>query len=558
MSFGPELVYLWSRYLNEYYQNEYVDRVEGGSDWIAIRLSHSKKWLFLSWNSANNGCGIIDKKDLTFFIRSEADHPNPVLLFFKKHIHRSRLLQAEQLNGDRILVLSFSKTVGAGFSTFIKVILECSANRSNLILVDELGVVKETAKHIFPDMNRYRTILPGVPYTPPPPFEGVDPFTLPPDRLEDNLLRLKGIGTPLCRFIADIWQKRTPAGWLYLIKTTLRENTPLASLKVMRINQYLTVFATELAGIETETRDPLIKFGQLVMDSMKEKERSRLYSNSCGILDILIKRKQKHLKDLKKQLDNASSSESFRIAGELLMSNLYQIKKGVNSITLFSWEEEKEITIVLDPRLSAVQNAQKYFKKYRKTNIKDLTGLSSRIYSLERTIKELQDQKILLDLIEDINVLREASEDISGWISKREKVKKRSRKKVLPPHLKYIWRNHMILVGTNAKGNRFVTFDQARPWDLWFHVHEMPGSHVIVKQAEGKKVTDDPDVISLAASLAAYYSKARNSSKVQVDYTARKNVRHISGSGIAHVTYSEPATLMISPHYWKEHLSDNQ
>lgn len=556
MSFGPELVHLWSRYLNEYYHNEYVDRIEGGSDWIALRLSHSRNWLFLSWNTENNGCGIIDQKDLTFFTRSEAERLNPVLLFFKKHIHKSRLVNTVQLNGDRILVLSFSRTLGAGFTTYIEVILECSANRSNLILVDEHGVVRETAKHIFPDMNRYRSVLPGLRYTPPPPFEGVDPFTVTPAELEENLLRLKGIGTPLCRTIGEMWKIQTPDDWLSLIRRTLSDKTPLSSMNIMRINQYIAVFAEELADIEPETSDPLILFGRLVMDSMKEKERTRLYKDSCGILDILIKRKQKHLKDLKKQLDNAASSESFRITGELLMANLYQVKKGVNRITLFSWEEEKERSIVLDPRISGVQNAQKYFKKYRKTNIKDLTEVSSRINSLERTIKELQDQKALLGLIDDINILREVTQDISGWISKREKGTGRSRKKTTPPHLKYIWKDHMILVGTNAKGNRFVTFDQAKPWDLWFHVHEMPGSHVIVKQVEGRKITDDPDVIYLAASLAAYYSKARNSSKVQVDYTAKKNVRHIHGSGIAHVTYSDPETLMVSPLDWKEHLSD--
>jgi predicted ribosome quality control (RQC) complex YloA/Tae2 family protein len=326
----------------------------------------------------------------------------------------------------------------------------------------------------------------------------------------------------------------------------------------MRINQYLAVFATELSGYEAETQDPLVVFGHIAIDSMKNKEQTRLYKDSCSILDIFIKRKEKHLKDLKKQLDNAASSESFRIAGELLMANLYRVKPGVNSISLFSWEEEKERTIVLDPRISVVQNAQKYFKKYRKTNIKDLTEVSSRIDSLERSIKELHDQKMLLGLIDDINVLREVTQDISEWIPKRRKGTKRSRKKSTPPHLKYIWRDHIILVGTNARGNRFVTFDQARPWDLWFHVHEMPGSHVIVKQGEGRKITDDPDTIYLAASLAAYYSKARNSSKVQVDYTAKKNVRHIHGSGIAHVTYSDPETLMVNPLDWKEYLSDTE
>jgi predicted ribosome quality control (RQC) complex YloA/Tae2 family protein len=208
---------------------------------------------------------------------------------------------------------------------------------------------------------------------------------------------------------------------------------------------------------------------------------------------------------------------------------------------------EKKIEITLDPNLTAAQNAERYFNKYRKAqvNTKKAEELYSEIRSIDESINELSEQKELLSLIDDVSELEYAVKDLSDWLAPEKTVKNNEAKKKkndkLPAHLRYEMDGALILVGLNARGNRYVTFKQASSDDLWLHAHDIPGSHVIIKGDA------NDDVIRFAASLAAYYSKGKNSLKVQVDCTRKKNVRSIPGSAIAHVTYTSPRTLIVSP-----------
>lgn len=557
MSFGPELIYFWARTLNEKYTPVFIDRIEGGEHWTALKFSHSKNWLFLSWHSITNGCCIVDKEKIAPLLE-DSNRADPVLFFLRKHILRSRLVYAEQACKDRILSLSFEKTLGAGFKNLLTLNLECTGSRSNMILIGENNLIKETARHVHPEINRYRSILPGIPYTPPPPFMGLELDSIDHKDLFKSLPDLKGIGAPFGRIIVQNWTKHESGKWMQLLKSVFSPDTPLSSLNLIKCKNYITVFPEILPGCEVLSGDFLEGSTIMIVGLMINKTKQQLFKQACSVLEIMIQKKSKHLNGLVKQINDSGTAETYRISGELLKANSYWLKDGITEVELESWENPpKKMRIPLDPRLTIIQNAQKYFKKYKKTSLKDPERVKVDMERLRTSIQELNEQKELLALIDDTSILREVAMDISGWM-KGSRIKRSHSGKYIPPHLKLNLYKHQILVGINAKGNRYVTFQLASSNDLWFHVHEIPGAHVIVKEIEQTDPDSKSKVIEVAASLAGYYSKARDALKVQVDYTERKNVRHISGSGIAHVTYTSPNTIIVRPDLWKEYIEDKK
>ena len=343
-----------------------------------------------------------------------------------------------------------------------------------------------------------------------------------------------------------------------LLKLIFDTHVPLSDFSLIRCGNYVTVFPEILEGCERLSKDILKGSRSMISELMTDRTRMKLYKQSCDILDILIQRKQKHLEGLLNQINNAGKADFYKMAGELLMANSYRLKKGITQVQLSSWDDPAMVVdLTLDPRLSIIQNAQKYFRKFKKTTVSHPEQIEAKVAGLRASIQELNEQKELLGMIDDTILLREAAQDISGWISGTDKKRPRS-KKYVPPHIRLTLNKHQILVGVNAKGNRYVTFRLAHAQDLWFHVHEIPGAHVILKEIEQSDTSETETAIKVAAPLAAYYSRAKKTLKVQIDYTEKKNVRHISGSGIAHVTYSNPETILISPDLWKEYFADKQ
>ena len=174
------------------------------------------------------------------------------------------------------------------------------------------------------------------------------------------------------------------------------------------------------------------------------------------------------------------------------------------------------------------------------------------IWSIDEGISELEEQIETLESIDDPDLLSVSARDVMEWLAPKRTTAGRKHKTVPPPHIRLENGGDLIFIGLNARGNRHVTFKVAAPTDFWFHVHEMPGAHVILKTA-GKDESPADSSVEIAASLAAWFSRAKNSGKVQVDYTEKKNVRSIPGSAIAHVTYVHPRTILVSPERWKEY-----
>jgi predicted ribosome quality control (RQC) complex YloA/Tae2 family protein len=287
--------------------------------------------------------------------------------------------------------------------------------------------------------------------------------------------------------------------------------------------------------------------------------RSRLLRELDIRLERAAKSRERHLDGLLRQLENSAGADLFRRKGDLLLANLAAVPPGAKKVTLRDWNGREEVEIELNPGLSTARNAERYFKKYKKAHA-DPRGLQEEIASLRGAIEELRGQRDLLGSIEDPGKLEEAAQDVSDWLApqaegnkRAERGKKNAKKKErngtppLPPHLRFEAGGYTILVGLSARGNRFVTFKQAAGSDLWLHAHEIPGAHVVIKGAKGREELENTETLLFAASLAAAYSRDRNSLSVRVDYTERRHVRAVPGAATALVTYAHPGTIRVAP-----------
>ena len=252
-------------------------------------------------------------------------------------------------------------------------------------------------------------------------------------------------------------------------------------------------------------------------------------------------------KDLQIQkLKEVSDREYLRVYGELITANIYAISKGMNSFETINFYEEEQPTVIipLDPTLTPSENAQHYFKQYNKAKRTHL----ALIEQLKQTEEEIQYLESLLTATEsstdesDINDIRYELKE-QGYIKMRNSKKSKSQIKSKPLHYRSS-DGFDIYVGKNNRQNDELTLRFALPTDLWFHTKDIPGSHVIIK-TQNKEVPQS--TIMEAANLAAFYSKAKTSSNVPVDYTQKRYVRKPNGAKPGMVIYDHQNTIYITP-----------
>ena len=565
MAFGPEYIHGLQLALNKKLPWR-ISKVEGGESWVALKTSDkSDLWLLLSWGSGSAGCCPADSASIDA-LKKGASSKAPLVETLKSRCVKGQILSARQVNHDRVLELEVVRLVAAGFGVKYYLVLEATEPVGNLLLLNEERRIEETARHVSPDLNQYRTILPGHIYIPPPVFEGPLPSEL--DKLDhESLSQIKGIGRHLARMIASNWEKRDPPVWLDMLKSAYKEETALCQ---RTSKGYITRFPAMFPEAEQLGEDAFraAEFG--VLRPMLAVSRSRLLRELDARVTRAIKARERHLEGLFKQLENSAGAELFKRKGELLLANLHAVPSRADAVTLRGWDDEgneEAVKIDLDPKLSPSRNAERYFKKYKKAHI-DPAKIEEEMAYLKNAIEELKEQRELLDAIESPSQLEEAVRDVMDWLApadkaagktgKTGKAGKKDNKKTEPPHARFEIDGCIILVGLSARGNRFVTFKQASGDDLWLHVHNIPGAHVIIKNARGREELEGEKkhVLLFAASLAAAHSRSKESVSVQVDYTERRYVRSVPGPAIALVTYTQPGTLRVSPRHWKEVKSE--
>ena len=503
-----------------------------------------------------------------------ANFPNPLeppmfCMLLRKQLLGARVLGMKQIGGDRVLHLDLDTVDEMGDHVLRRLILEVMGRHSNLILVDSENRILEAARHVSQDMSRVRLIQPGLTYAPPPAQDKLDPACMNAILLSDRLAAagdvplhkalagcVAGLSNPAARELA--FRVLTPgcdqADDLSAAAARLADLfARLPGMVDPRVlldenGDALDVFAFPYLSRDLTRQQPQPTVSQALERYFGARDQQdRIQQKSASMVRLLkghIERCEKKLALQEEELASAQKMEEYRIMGELINANLWQLQKGQAQAELSNFYDENgaTLTVPLDIQLTPAQNAQRYFKKYQKARSARQTAAEQR----EKTLAELNYlEGALLDVGKCVgeSELEEIRQELvrTGYLRKNTN---RRQQRALPQSKPYHYLSSdgiAIDVGKNAVQNDRLT-TTARPNETWLHAKDMPGSHVIIR-TEGEV---PPATLREAAILAAWYSKGQRSSSVPVDYTLRRYVKKPSGAVPGYVIYTNQHTVYMT------------
>lgn len=495
--------------------------------------------------------------------------PPMFCMLMRKHLMGSRITDIRQLSGDRILALSFDCLDDLGYHVQKTLYLELMGRHSNLTLVGGDGTIIDAIRHVNSEMSRVRTVLPGGKYQLPPQPDKLTPETLSAEALGN---RLASLSVPLFKGLMEcVAGMASVCAREVCTQAALDASTPLGELN-------LTVAAPRLAAFYQSAPErvspvtlydeaglaadffpfPYLTFtaeNQKPMPTLSEAMdafylgrdlRMRMQQKSAGLqkhIKSALERTEKKKGIMLEALGQSDRAEQDRVFGDLLTANLHAIEKGRQSVTVQNYYDEAcaDVTISLSPLKTPSQNAQSYYKKYRKAKVAEqyareqLVKIESDLMLLENALDDLDKCETTADMAEIRYVLTEG-----GFVRPDPAQRKRKKIQEGKPYRFTAPDGTVIEVGKNSLQNDRLTL-YARGNETWLHAQGIPGSHVIVR------TEDEPsdETLLYAAKLAVYYSKGRNHPAQPVDYTKRKYVKKAAGSPAGFVTYTNFQTLLI-------------
>lgn len=510
--------------------------------------------------------------------------PPMLCMLFRKRLGGATLKNIRQEGLDRILYLDFEATNELGDREKLTLVVEIMAQYSNVILVGPDGKVIDSLKRIDPSKSSKRLVLPGVPYEIPPQQDKLDLLN---SSLEELVTRIRsyqtkslssailssimGVSPIVAREIAfralgedkhmsemteeDFTELEYP---LLDIRSMLskgeyhpcalnRENGKPFDFSFMDITQYGDTF--QKTGFDSPSE--LLDAFYSKRDSME-----RIASKSSALRKFLTNTQERIARKMGNQQQELARSvdrEKLRIYAELINANLYQLQKGSTTYDVENYYEDNKIVHVpADPALSPAQNAQKYYKEYRKTYTAEK--------KLQEQIEKDTEELAYLETVQDALGRVETESDIaqirmelveSGYLKEQPaRVGRNGRKKAvrqpkpLPPIRYESSDGYEILVGRNNVQNDKLSLKMANKLDMWLHTKDFPGSHVIVRN-KGGEISDT--ALEEAAVIAAVNSTAAGSQKAPVNYTLAKNLKKPVGAKPGKVIYHTYNTMYVTP-----------
>ncbi|MCT3086907.1 fibronectin/fibrinogen-binding protein [Lactococcus lactis] len=459
-------------------------------------------------------------------------NPNNFVMILRKYLAGAFIEQIEQVGNDRQIILHISTKDEIGDSLKIALITEIMGKHSNIILLEKTSQkIIESIKHIGFSQNQYRTILPGSTYIAPPLNTAIDPFKATDEEIFEALQteqlqqKLQGIGRDSKNALTGLSVKEFNEK-LLTVTPSIYPNDTFSSLKLA---------------------DEFVSFDSLseMLDTYyaDKAERDRVKQVAASVIKKIqneLKKNRDKLKKQERELLATDNAEIFRQKGELLNTFLNQVPNDKASVTLENYYTNEPIEIALNPALSPVQNAQRYFHRYQKLK-QAVKFLGEQIAKTKETIHYLESVESNLENA-DVAEIADIREELiqTGYIKQKYRNKKQ---KMLPPEKYQAEDGTIILVGKNNLQNEQVSFKLSRRGDLWFHVKDIPGSHVLIT---GNANPSD-ETITFAGELAAYFSKARYSNLVQVDVLDVKKLHKPTGTAPGFVTYDREKTIRVTP-----------
>lgn len=500
--------------------------------------------------------------------------PNPLeppmfCMLLRKQLLGGRVVSVRQIGGDRVVYVDIDTVDELGDHVLRRLILEIMGRHSNLILVDGEDRILDAARHVNGEMSRVRQIQPGLSYAPPPAQDKLPPEGIAARELHDRLAAqgnvplykalaatVTGLSNPAARELA--YRVLSPGADRAedLSDAAARLSDLLSRLPGMASPRVLVddagdaaeVFAFPYLSHPLELQQGYPTLSQALERYFGARDaKDRINQKSASMVRLLkgqIERCEKKLALQEEELASAARMEEYRLMGELINANLWQLHKGQSQAELPNFYDENgaSLTVPLDIQLTPVQNAQRYFKRYQKAR-------SARETAAEQKVKTLKELDYLEGMLLDVgkcvgeSELEEIRQELvrTGYVKKNTN---RRQQRALPKSRPYRYLSSdgiAIEVGKNSAQNDRLT-SGARPNETWLHAKDMPGSHVVI-HTEGAV----PDQTLLeAASLAAWYSKGQRSSSVPVDYTLRRHVKKPGGAAPGFVIYTNQRTLYMT------------
>lgn len=495
--------------------------------------------------------------------------PPSFCMLLRKYLSGARFVSSRHIEGERIMILSFTATSEMGDPVSIDVAVELMGRYANIVLISQQGKIIDAMKRVDADASSVRQLLPGLMYQLPPNRENPKLVQESQQVLEKVfafhgtisqafMKSCQGIGPVIAREIASRAQLETqyadalsPIEQMQLITATGKvleyyhhpdftvvfdtENKP-SEFSFMPLVQYQGLLQKHYPDLNTLLDHYYAQKDKAERLRQKGKDLHKLVQN---LMERAVRKQAARTQELASSIDN----EKYRIYGELLTANLYLLEKGMSTVEVLNYYDNSTVKIPLDPKLTGNQNAQKYYKEYKKrqTAVKMLSGLIKQseieqdyLNSIAYAISMAQGEQELMAIRSELHS--------AGYL---KYYKNREKKQKPQDFIRYYSSDgFLILVGRNNLQNDKLTLKTARGKDLWFHVKNAPGSHVVV-MSEGADIPLATQ--NEAAMLAVHHSSLKDSSKVAVDYTFVKNIKKTSDLKPGMVIYDTNETAYITP-----------
>lgn len=501
--------------------------------------------------------------------------PPMLCMLLRKHLVGAVLSEIKQIRNDRILIFEFDGTTEIGDKTKYYVISEIMGQRSNIIFCDAEYKIIDAVKRIDEEKSSVREILPGLKYELPPIPAKCNILTedvkkiiaeildKPEKMLSKSIIdTVEGISPIVSREIAyrTVFGDKQVGLLLDIEKERLYDEIIIIRNEIIENKGFCMLSSAENVPFDfcfTNIRqygNALIKkdynsISELLDDFYFEKDKiNRIKRKAADLFKILnnaVERTSRKINNRRLELQKSEDREQLRIFAELITANQYRLTEKSSVYTVENYyDNNNKVDIPANPALTAQQNAQKYFKEYKKaSNAEKL---------LHNLIDEGEQELVYLDTVLDNLSRAESDREITeirdelekGGYVKSKRGSKQKKEKPLPPLEFKSSDGFKILVGRNNVQNDFLTLKTAKNYDVWLHVQKYAGSHTIII-ADRNKITET--AIFEAACIAAYYSKAKDSSSVAVDYTLIKNVKKPVGAKPGKVIYNTYNTVFVTP-----------
>lgn len=502
-------------------------------------------------------------------------------MVLRKHLLGGRIVDIVQgAHFERVVNFDIQAVNEMGEMCRRRLIVEIMGKHSNVMLLDDKDVILDAAKRITAEMSSHREVLPGRAYVPPPVQDKMDPLVIfdNPDAARE---RLSTANAPLHKALYTAFMGISPGTAGEIIhRANLDADSTSGSLSHDEVGSILSIIGKIVQDVQLgnfngeltlDNRGVAVAFAPFELtvrhsdDKRKADTMSRLLEDFYAAKDqaLRISQKSQDLRRLVTQniercvrkydahqrtLRDIENRETHRLHGELLTANLHNISPGQSLVSVQNYysADVDIVNIALDPRLTPAQNAQRYYKRYNKEK-RAFEALGEQMAQNEQELQYLESVLAALSNADSEIELTEIREELveTGFVRRRAPKKGKERRNAPSQPIAHMSSDGFtILIGKNNRQNDELSMKTAAPDDIWLHAKDIPGSHVIVRTM-GRAVPNQ--TLEEAAGLAAFYSKARASALVPVDYTAKKHVKKPTGAKPGMVIYTHQKTAFVKP-----------